>query len=156
MKYYILYHPEKCCACGACSVACMDQNDVDVSKGRLPFRTVCEYEGGTGSCEYRLQFVLCQELTEGSVAVFRRPTDPRKALSTDATHQLRQLVDLLTGQGGCSTLCVEATNGTSPLHGRGEHTKTAILHGIGQVYNLHSKPGVWLIGAVTLHSFGIR
>lgn len=23
MKYYTLYHPEKCCACGACSVACM-------------------------------------------------------------------------------------------------------------------------------------
>ena len=31
MKYYILYDPEKCCACGACSVACMDQNDIDVS-----------------------------------------------------------------------------------------------------------------------------
>ncbi|MCI6255045.1 MAG: 4Fe-4S binding protein [Clostridiales bacterium] len=55
MKYYILYDPEKCCACGACSVACMDQNDIDVSKGQLPFRTVCEFEDPgqmEGSCEY--------------------------------------------------------------------------------------------------------
>ena len=55
MKYYILYDPEKCWACGACSVACMDQNDIDVSKGQLPFRTVCEFEDPgqmEGSCEY--------------------------------------------------------------------------------------------------------
>lgn len=55
MKYYILYDPERCCACGACSVACMDQNDIDVSKGQLPFRTVCEFEDPgqmEGSCEY--------------------------------------------------------------------------------------------------------
>jgi len=62
MKYYILYHPEKCCACGACSVACMDQNDVDVSKGRLPFRTVCEYEGGAGGCEYLS--ISCRHCTD--------------------------------------------------------------------------------------------
>lgn len=55
MKYYILYDPEKCCACGACSVACMDQNDIDVSKGQHPFRTVCEFEDPgqmEGNCEY--------------------------------------------------------------------------------------------------------
>ena len=55
MKYYILYNPEKCCACGACSVACMDQNDIDESRGQTPFRTVCEFEDlrrPLGSCEY--------------------------------------------------------------------------------------------------------
>jgi len=33
----------------------MDQNDIDVSKGQLPFRTVCEFEDPgqmEGSCEY--------------------------------------------------------------------------------------------------------
>lgn len=55
MKYYILYHAEKCCACGACSVACMDQNDIDVGRGQQPFRMVCEFEDPRkerGSCEY--------------------------------------------------------------------------------------------------------
>ena len=30
----------RCSACGACAVACMDQNDIDVENGILPFRTV--------------------------------------------------------------------------------------------------------------------
>ena len=30
----------RCCACGACAVACMDQNDIDVEKGLRPFRSV--------------------------------------------------------------------------------------------------------------------
>ena len=29
-----------CCACGACSIACMDENDIDLSTGIRPFRTV--------------------------------------------------------------------------------------------------------------------
>ena len=33
MKYYILYDPDKCCACGACSVACMDQMQKDLATG---------------------------------------------------------------------------------------------------------------------------
>lgn len=55
MKYYILYDPGKCCACGACSVACMDQHDTDVEAGEKPFRWVCEYEDPRkerGNCEY--------------------------------------------------------------------------------------------------------
>lgn len=30
----------RCCACGACAVACMDQNDIDVENGLRPFRSV--------------------------------------------------------------------------------------------------------------------
>ena len=55
MKYTILYYPEQCCACGACSVACMDQNDIDVSAGQSPYRRVCEYEPpreAPGTCDY--------------------------------------------------------------------------------------------------------
>lgn len=33
-----------CCACGACAIACMDQNDYDPSLGTAPFRTVFEAE----------------------------------------------------------------------------------------------------------------
>lgn len=55
MKYYIIFDPEKCSACGACSVACMDQHDTDVNAGELPFRWVQEYEypkKKDGTCEY--------------------------------------------------------------------------------------------------------
>lgn len=29
-----------CCACGACAIACMDENDIDLSTGIRPYRTV--------------------------------------------------------------------------------------------------------------------
>ena len=46
MKYYIAFDPERCCACHACSVACMDQNDTDVEAGELPLRRVFNEELG--------------------------------------------------------------------------------------------------------------
>lgn len=38
MKKYLFFTPEKCSACGACAVACMDQNDIDLKAGEQPFR----------------------------------------------------------------------------------------------------------------------
>ena len=46
MKYYIVFDPERCCACHTCSVACMDQNDTDVEAGELPLRRVFNEELG--------------------------------------------------------------------------------------------------------------
>lgn len=42
----------KCSACGACAVACMDQNDLDVTGGVSPFRVVCDLEDRDGEYEY--------------------------------------------------------------------------------------------------------
>ena len=43
----------KCCACGACAIACMDQNDIDLSTGIRPFRTVFRQENRkTGKVQY--------------------------------------------------------------------------------------------------------
>ena len=39
MKLYLDLDMEKCSACGACAVACMDQNDID-PRTRAPFRNV--------------------------------------------------------------------------------------------------------------------
>lgn len=39
MKLYIDLDLEKCSACGACAVACMDQNDID-TQTETPFRNV--------------------------------------------------------------------------------------------------------------------
>ena len=40
----IEFLPEKCTACGACSVACMDLNDIDTEGGQRPYRRVYSLE----------------------------------------------------------------------------------------------------------------
>ncbi|MGL6197379.1 MAG: 4Fe-4S dicluster domain-containing protein [Lachnospiraceae bacterium] len=37
---------DKCSACGACAIACMDQNDVNVEEGECPYRTTGQLEQG--------------------------------------------------------------------------------------------------------------
>lgn len=44
MKVKFNCDQNKCSACGACAIACMDQNDIDVEAGELPLRTVVAYE----------------------------------------------------------------------------------------------------------------
>ena len=45
MKKMILdFDAELCCSCGACAVACMDQNDYDPKTGNAPFRTIFEMQ----------------------------------------------------------------------------------------------------------------
>ena len=46
MTYKIILHEERCIACGACSVACMDQHDRDPARGDKPFRRVETDESG--------------------------------------------------------------------------------------------------------------
>lgn len=46
MKLLFEFDEKKCSACGACAVACMDQNDVDVEVGQQPYRKVFQYENG--------------------------------------------------------------------------------------------------------------
>lgn len=44
MKLLFDFFPEKCTACGACAVACMDQNDVDTAHGQRSYRTIYSLE----------------------------------------------------------------------------------------------------------------
>ena len=44
MSYKLNFYPEYCVACGACCVACMDQNDIRVQDGALPFRKTYQEE----------------------------------------------------------------------------------------------------------------
>ncbi len=43
MKLRLKLDVEKCVACGACAVACMDQNDIDTEE-TSPFRRIADYE----------------------------------------------------------------------------------------------------------------
>ncbi len=47
-RYAIDLDAEMCISCGACAVACMDQNDLDVESGQIPFRNVFDLELPSG------------------------------------------------------------------------------------------------------------
>ena len=44
MAWKIELDISRCCACGACAIACMDQNDFQVKEGQRPFRNVFDLE----------------------------------------------------------------------------------------------------------------
>ena len=46
-----LFDAEKCSACGACAVACMDQNDIDIAGGQRAYRRVWREER-EGAADY--------------------------------------------------------------------------------------------------------
>ena len=53
MAWKIELDISRCCACGACAIACMDQNDIDLSTGVRPYRTVFREETRrTGEIRY--------------------------------------------------------------------------------------------------------
>ena len=56
MNYVFTFDPEKCCACSACMMGCIDQNDIDLEAGDRCFRKTYdnEVELGDGSvyCAY--------------------------------------------------------------------------------------------------------
>ena len=56
----------KCCGCSACAIACMDQNDIDFTKGQFPYRLVFELEGeGTGGLRPGYFPVACMHCEDG-------------------------------------------------------------------------------------------
>lgn len=44
MKQVMVFDPDRCSACNACVIACMDQNDIDVSAGEVAFRRTYDTE----------------------------------------------------------------------------------------------------------------
>ena len=50
---------DKCVACGACAIACMDQNDCKPEEGEKPFRTVGNAEPFTKDDVIRFMSVGC-------------------------------------------------------------------------------------------------
>ena len=50
MKYILDLDMERCSACGACMIACIDQNDINIEKGELPFRNVFDIAESVEGC----------------------------------------------------------------------------------------------------------
>ncbi|MEL7566339.1 MAG: 4Fe-4S dicluster domain-containing protein [Dehalobacterium sp.] len=55
----------KCSACGACAIACMDQNDIDIKNGQMPFRVVVDYEDREGKeIRYTYASISCMHCND--------------------------------------------------------------------------------------------
>ena len=52
MKHVFTFDPDKCCACSACVVGCICQNDIDLAAGNTPFRKTYDNEVEVGECVY--------------------------------------------------------------------------------------------------------
>lgn len=55
MKHVFVFDQQKCCACSACMMGCMDQNDIDLSAGDTCFRKTFDTEfeeDGSNYCAY--------------------------------------------------------------------------------------------------------
>ena len=103
MKKYIVFDISKCCACSACAMACIDQNDIDIAAGEKPYRRALEYElreGSAGECEYlSLSCMHCQD----APCVMGCPTGClTKDLETGMTVYNR---DRCIGCHSCSLAC---------------------------------------------------
>ena len=62
MKKFLFFDSEKCSACGACALACMDQNDIDIPAGEQPFRNTFTLEEETGALHfYSVSCMHCED-----------------------------------------------------------------------------------------------
>ena len=61
MRYVFSFDADKCCACGACKIACIDQNDTDISAGEPYLRDVAarEIKCDDGTVEFRYLTTAC-------------------------------------------------------------------------------------------------
>lgn len=116
MRYHIVFIPEKCSACGACSMACMDQNDIDLKKGQWAFRWPMEYENykkSPGDCAYLS--ISCRHC-EDAPCIAACPTGSVKRDYSTGMVVYDQAKCI--GCHSCSMACPFGIPGYSPENGR--------------------------------------
>ena len=85
MSYMFILDKRKCVGCSACAVACMDQNDIDVTAGDRPFRQCFTLESGQ---TVRLLYILFEYSVRDSdevlygVLFFEDPDDALRETAT--------------------------------------------------------------------------
>ena len=60
MKMIFDLDMDRCCACGACAVACMDQNDIEITEEH-PLRKVFAMEGTNGHAYISVACMHCED-----------------------------------------------------------------------------------------------
>lgn len=64
MRLFLDFDPKKCAACGACAVACMDQNDIDLQE-QEPFRQVyCVESRPNGTAFFQNFSISCMHCAD--------------------------------------------------------------------------------------------
>ena len=61
MRILFDFDADKCSACGACAIACMDQNNVDVEAGQQPYRKVYRCDEGDHSVYMSIACLHCPD-----------------------------------------------------------------------------------------------
>lgn len=76
MRYVFSFDADKCCACGACKIACIDQNDTDISAGEPCLRDVAarEIKCDDGTVEFRYLTTACMHC-ENAACISACPVD---------------------------------------------------------------------------------
>jgi Fe-S-cluster-containing dehydrogenase component len=104
MMKKIIIDTNLCVGCGACAVACMDQNDTDIENGEPAYRRIYqnETENADGSVNIQYMSVACRHC-EDSPCVTGCPTG---ALSRDAaTGAIVTRRELCIGCHSCAVNC---------------------------------------------------
>ena len=81
MKMIFDLDMDKCVACGACAVACMDQNDLWPDKGDKPYRRIGTLEHAAGT-PYTYLSLSCMHCDEAPCI----PACPVRCIRKDANH----------------------------------------------------------------------
>ncbi len=103
MKKTLYLDIERCTGCGACAVACMDQNDIYPEQGQMPFRKIFQIEdNGAEDAPIRYMSVACMHC-EDSPCIIACPTG---AISKDAkTGAVVVRKELCIGCHSCALAC---------------------------------------------------
>lgn len=114
MKILFEFDEKKCSACGACAVACMDQNDVDVEAGQEHYRKVYQYESGDDMVCISIACLHCADapcVTACPVGCLYK--DPATGLTRyDTTHCI-----------GCHSCAMACPFGAPSFDGEGKMVK---------------------------------
>lgn len=100
MKVTFHFNGEACMACGACAVACMDQNDIDLAAGQTPMRRVFTRERAGQRAFYSVGCMHCEDAPCAAVC-------PTGCLYRDAETGLTLYdADKCVGCHRCASACV--------------------------------------------------
>ena len=88
---------EKCVSCGACAVACMDQNDTDPLNGDVPFRSVYTLEEQVGErIRYTNLSMACMHCADAPCGALSVYATQEEYLSAKRKHSLQTICRSLT------------------------------------------------------------